>query len=82
MVFHKEVVMQVEILVKIDGQLVTTHVERVAGTLDQMEEKIDALSRQVASAALQASVDAVTPPRPLFRRRGARGVTRDTLRER
>lgn len=74
--------MQVEIVVKVDGQLVSTHVERVDGTLDQMEEKIDALSRQVGGAALQASVDAVAPPRPLFRRRGANGVTRDTPRER
>ena len=77
--------MQVEIAVKVDGQLVTTHVEQVDGTLEDMEEKIDALSRQVAGAALQASVDAVIRhggPRPLFRRRGARGVTRDTPRER
>ena len=70
--------MQVEIAVKVDGQLVTTHVERVDGTLEEMEEKIDALSRQVAGAALQASVDAVTPPRPLFRKREENCVTRDT----
>ncbi len=57
--------MQVEITVKVNGQVVGEHVEQVSGTLEDMEEKIDVLSRQVASAALQASVDAVTAPRPL-----------------
>jgi hypothetical protein len=62
--------MQVEITVKVDGQLVTQRVEQVAGTLEQMEEKIDALSREVAGAALQGSVEAMTPPRPLFSAEG------------
>jgi hypothetical protein len=57
--------MQVEITVKVNGQVVGEHVEQVSGTLEDMEEKIDVLSRQVANAALQASVDAVTAPRPL-----------------
>jgi hypothetical protein len=59
--------MQVEITIKVDGRLVKQHVEQVDGTLEQMEEKIDALSRTVAGETLQASVDAVAPPRPLFR---------------
>ena len=60
--------MQVEISVKVNGQVVREHIEQVTGTLEDMEEKIDAMTRQVAGAALQASVDAVTPPRPLFRK--------------
>ena len=60
--------MQVEITVKVNGQVVREHIEQVTGTLEDMEEKIDAMTRQVAGAALQASVDAVTPPRPLFRK--------------
>ena len=73
--------MQVEITVKVNGQVVREHVEQVSGTLEDMEEKIDALSRQVAGAALQASVDAVTSPRPLFRKREESCVTKDTRRE-
>jgi hypothetical protein len=61
--------MNVEITVKVDGQLVKKHTEQVEGTLEQMEEKIDALSRAVAGETLQASVDALPEPRPLFRRR-------------
>lgn len=60
---------RVEITVKVNGQVVKQQVEQVDGTLEQMEEKIDAMSRELAAAALQASVDAVTPPRPLFRRK-------------
>jgi hypothetical protein len=60
--------MQVEITVKVNGQVVRQHVEQVSGTLEQMEEAIDALSRQVACTALQASVEAVSGPRPLFRK--------------
>lgn len=59
--------MKVEITVKVDGRLVKEHVEQVEGTLEQMEETIDSLSRVVASDALQASVDAMPQPRPLFR---------------
>jgi len=61
--------MKVEITVKVDGKLVTKHVEQVEGTLDQMEETVDALSRKVAGQTLQASVDAVDQSRPLFRQR-------------
>ena len=77
-----EAMMKVEITVKVDGQLVTTYVEQVGGTLEQMEEKIDALSRAVASKTLQASVDAVPQPRPLFRPRADGCGTRATDRER
>ena len=74
--------MQVEITVKVNGQVVREHVEQVSGTLEDMEEKIDAMSRQVAGAALQASVDAVTPPRPLFRKSEENSATKDTKRGR
>lgn len=70
--------MKVEITVKVDGRLVKRHLEQVEGTLEQMEEKIDALSRSVAAETLQASVDAVAQPRPLFRPSAADGGTRDT----
>ena len=70
--------MQVEITVKVDGQLVRQHVEAVDGTLDQMEEKIHGLGQQVACEALQASVDRMRGPRPLFRQKAERTGTRDT----
>jgi hypothetical protein len=70
--------MQVEITVKVNGQVVREHVRQVDGTLEQMEESIDALTREVAGAALQASVDAVAAPRPLFRNRAANCGTRAT----
>jgi hypothetical protein len=73
---------EVEISVKVNGRVVKQQVEQVDGTLEQMEEKIDAMSRALAAAALQASVDAVTPPRPLFLRRAGRGDTKGTKRER
>lgn len=60
--------MDVKITVEIDGQVVRQDVKQVSGTLEQMEEAIDALTRQAACVALQASVDAVAPPRPLFRK--------------
>ncbi len=69
---------EVEITVKVNGQVVKQQVEQVDGTLEEMEEKIDAMSRELAAAVLQASVDAVTPPRPLFRRTGGNGGTRGT----
>lgn len=74
--------MKVEITVTVDGRLVKTHVEQVEGTLEQMEEKIDALSRTVASDTLQASVDAVPQSRPLFQPRAGGSDTRATNRER
>jgi len=69
---------QVEITVKVNGQVVKQQIDQVDGTLEQMEEKIDAMSRALAAAALQASVDGVAPPRPLFRRKEAGGDTRAT----
>ena len=57
---------EVEITVKVNGQVVKQQVEQVDGTLEEMEEKIDAMSRGLAAAALQSSVDAVTPNRPAF----------------
>ncbi len=61
-----KVVMQIEIAVKVNGKLVKRLVETVDGTLEEMEETVDALSRKVASQTLQASVDAVEVPRPFF----------------
>ena len=72
--------MQVEITVKVDGELVRQHVETVDGTLDQMEEKIHALGQQVACEALQASVDRVKTPRPLFRPQAENIGTKATKR--
>ena len=74
--------MQVEITVKVDGRVVREQVKQVSGTLEDMEETIDAMSREMAGAALQASVDAVTPLRPLFRKREASSATKDTKRGR
>jgi hypothetical protein len=68
--------MQVEIVVKVNGELIKRHVEQVDGTLEQMEEKIHALSKTVAGETLQASVNAVSVPRPLFRPQAARSATR------
>ncbi|MFQ5472683.1 MAG: hypothetical protein ACE5FA_07350 [Dehalococcoidia bacterium] len=73
---------QVKVTVEVNGHVVKQQVEQVDGTLEQMEEKIDAMSRNLAAAALQASVDAVTPPRPLFRRTEGSGGTRGTKLER
>jgi len=70
--------MKVEVTVKVDGQLVTQHVEQVEGTLEQIEEAIDVLSRKVAGQTLQASVDAIPESRPLFRQRVVPFDTRDT----
>jgi hypothetical protein len=73
-----EVFMRVEVTVKVDGRVVKTHLEEVSGTLEQMEEKIHALGKRVAGNALQATVQAVVPPRPLFRKRAGRSGTKDT----
>lgn len=70
--------MQVEITVKVNGKIVKQHVEQVDGTLEQMEEKIHALSKTVAGETLQASVDAVDAPRPLFRQQEASCDTKAT----
>ena len=77
-----EVVMRVEITVKVNGKLVKKHAEHVEGTLEQMEEKILTLSKSVAGKTLQASVDAVDVPRPLFWQREASCVTKATKDER
>jgi len=72
--------MQVEITVKVNGREVKKVVEQVGGTLEQMEEKIDAMGRQVACETLQASVEATDLPRPLFRPRVGDCVTEGTGR--
>jgi hypothetical protein len=80
---HKEVAMQkVKITVEVDGEVVDEVVEQVYGTLEQREEKIDALTRQLAAKTLQASVDRVAVPRPLFRRKAADSGTKGSKRER
>jgi hypothetical protein len=73
---------QVKITVEVDGEVVEQVVEQVDGTLEHMEDKIDAMTRQLAAKTLQASVDRVTVPRPLFRRRGESSDTKDSKRER
>ena len=54
---------QVTATVKVNGEMVKQQVEQVDGTLKDKEEKIVAMTRQPAAATLQASVEAVTPPR-------------------
>ncbi len=73
---------QVKITVEVDGEVVEQIVEQVDGTLEQMEEKIDAMTRQLAGKTLQANVDRVAVPRPLFRRRGESSDTKGSKRER
>jgi len=74
--------MDVKITVEVDGRVVQQDVRQVSGTLEQMEEAIDAMTRQVACSALQASVEAVSPPRPLFRKRAENCATKATRHER
>ena len=73
---------QVKITVEVDGEVVEQVVEQIDGTLEQMEDKIDALTRQLATKTLQASVDRVAVSRPLFRHRGESSDTKDSKRER
>ncbi len=73
---------QVKITVEVDGEMVEQVIEEVDGTLEQREEKIDALTRQLAAKTLQASVDRVAVPRPLFRRRVENSDTKGLERER
>ena len=81
--FHEEVVMQqVKITVEVDGEVVEQVVELVGGTLEEREEKIDAMTRQLAAKTLQASVDLAAAPRPLFRRGAENSGTKDSKRER
>ena len=72
---------QVEVTIKVNGQVVEEQIEYVDGTLEQMEERIDAMSRELAAKALQASVDAVAPPRPLFRHGVENSATKGSKRE-
>lgn len=74
--------MDVEITVKVNGKLIKRHVEMVDGTLEQMEETIHALSQRVAADALQAGVDQLAPPRPLFQKTAANSDTAATGRAR
>ena len=73
---------RVKITVEVDGEVVDQVVEQVDGTLEQMEEKIDAMTRRLAAKTLQARVDRVAVPRPLFRRRGENSGTKGSRRER
>jgi hypothetical protein len=72
---------KVKITVEVDGQVVEQVVEQVGGTLEQMEEKIDALARQLAARTLQASVDCAAVPRPLFLRKEESCDTKGSKRE-
>jgi hypothetical protein len=73
---------QVKITVEVDGEVVEQVVEQVEGTLEEMEEKIDALTRRIAAKTLQGSVDRVAVPRPLFRRREGSSATKASKQER
>ncbi len=73
---------KVKITVEVDGEVVEQVVEQVDGTLEQMEDKIDAMTRQLAARTLQASVDRVAAPRPLFRHRGESSDTKGSKQER
>lgn len=70
--------MQVEISVKVGGRVVKEHKVQVTGTLEEMEEIIHALGKRAAAEALQATVDAVDVPRPLFRKTKASCGTKAT----
>ena len=72
---------RVKITVEVDDEIVEQVVEQVDGTLEQMEETIDALTRRLAAKTLQASVNRVAAPRPLFRRRGESSDTKGSKRE-
>lgn len=74
--------MDVKITVEVNGQVVRQDVKQVSGTLEQMEEAIDAMTREAACSALQAGVDAVAPPRPLFQNTVENCATKATKRER
>lgn len=71
--------MQVKITVEVDGQQVGEQVHEVHGTLAEMEEQATAMGRDVACQALQATVNAVSAPRPLFR--PAQGGTSRAVRQ-
>lgn len=73
---------RVKITVEVDGEVVEQVIEHLDGTLEQREDKIDAMTRQLAAKTLQASVDRVAAPRPLFRRRGESSDTKGSKRER
>jgi hypothetical protein len=77
-VTREGVFMDVKITVEVDGRVVQQDVKQVSGTLEQMEEAIDAMTRQAACSALQASIDAVPGPRPLFRKRAENCATKAT----
>ena len=68
--------MQVEVQVKVNGQVVRTHQVEVSGTLEQMEETIHALGKKVAGETLQATVETLDVPRPLFQKKAGPGGTR------
>ena len=73
--------MDVKVTVEVDGRMVEQRAAVVDGTLEQMEDTIHALSRRVAADALQASVDQVAAPRPLFRKTAASGDIADAARD-
>ncbi len=71
---------QVKITLEVDGEVVEQVVEQVDGTLEEREEKIDALTRQLAAKTLQASVDQVSVSRPLFRHKEGNTGTKGSNR--
>lgn len=72
---------QVKITVEVDGEVVEQVIELVGGTLEEREEKIDAMARHLAAKTLQASVDLAAAPRPLFRHGAENSDTKDSKPE-
>ena len=73
--------MDVEITVKVGGQFVKRHVQAVDGTLEQMEEAIQALAHRVAADACRRRVDQLATAHP-FRPPAGNGGTAATGRGR
>lgn len=72
--------MQVKVTIEVDGKKVGEQVNSVAGTLEQMEEKVIAMARSVGQEMLQAALNATADVRPPFRMNSAHSGTKATPR--
>lgn len=68
--------MQVKITIEVDGQKVCEQVESVAGTLEEMEERVIVMARAVGRDTLQAAINMTPAARPPFRPNWAACETR------
>ena len=66
----------VNITVEVDVEVVPAAVEPVEGMPEPMEDRSGAMMRPLAGATLQASVDRVAVPCPLFLRKMGNGDTK------